>query len=298
MKKVLLWAGIIVLAGLLWYLFVKPYDYLVRFEVKASPGTVNQMIKTWNEVLEPKGILEQQSLTELNQVLKFGDSTHIYDWEISRLTDSTSWVKVYARDMDHSLVNKVTIPFSDTNFEKRTRNTLTDYAEKLKEHLDRFKVTYLGEEDIPAKFVAFTEVVTSQYGKAGGMMRDYNYISGQLLKYQIELDGPPMVDITHWDREKDSIKFHFCYPIKKTDTLPDLGEIKYKEINSRKALKAEFNGNYIFSDRAWYALLDLAEQQGLEVTDQPLEIFYNNPNMGGDELKWKAEIYMPLKEGE
>ena len=27
----------------------------------------------------------------------------------------------------------------------------------------------------------------------------------------------------------------------------------------------------------------------------PLEFFYNNPHYGGDELNWKAEIYMPIK---
>ena len=61
-------------------------------------------------------------------------------------------------------------------------------------------------------------------------------------------------------------------------------------------MKAEFNGNYIFSDRAWYELRDYAEKKGLKVTDKPLEIFFNNPNMGGDELQWKADIYMPLAE--
>ena len=298
MKRIALWAGILILAGLIWYLFIKPYDYLVRFEVKTSPGTVNQMIKIWNEVLEPKGEVEQESLTHLNQTLKINDSTHYYKWSISKINDSTSLVKVYAKDANHSLMNKIRIPFSDTDFEKRTRATITDYTDKLKQHIDRFRVTFLGEEDIPAKYVAYTEVSTSQYGKAAGMMRDHNYIGGQLVKYQIELDGPPIVDVIHWDREKDSIQFHFCYPIIKSDTLPDLGEIKYKEIKTGKALKAEFNGNYIFSDRAWYVLRDYAEENGFKVSDKPVEIFYNNPNMGGDEMQWKAEIYMPLVESE
>ena len=298
MKKIALWTGILLIAGLIWYLFIKPYDYLVRFEVKTSPGTVNQMIKIWNDVLEPKGIIEQKSLTQLNQTVIFNDSTHLYNWSISRLNDSTSLVKVYAKDMDHSFMNKVKIPFQDTDFEKRTRATITDYTDKLKQHIDRFRVTLLGEEDVPAKYVAYTEVSTSQYGKARGMMKDHNYIGSQLVKHEIELDGPPMVDVMHWDRENDSIQFHFCYPIIKSDSLPDLGEIKYKEIKAGKALKAEFNGNYIFSDRAWYALRDYAKENGLQVSDTPLEIFYNNPNMGGDELRWKAEIYMPLEESE
>ena len=56
-----------------------------------------------------------------------------------------------------------------------------------------------------------------------------------------------------------------------------------------------YNGNYITSDRAWYELLDDAERKNIEVHQTPVEVFYNNPNYGGDELNWKAEIYMPLK---
>jgi len=42
--------------------------------------------------------------------------------------------------------------------------------------------------------------------------------------------------------------------------------------------------------------MDYAEKNNLEVTGHPLEFFYNNPNMGGNELNWKAEIFMPLQE--
>ena len=213
MKKVALWLGIAVIAVLFWYFLIKPYDYLVRFEVKASPGTVNQMIKIWNGVLQNPGTIEQESLNELNQVLTFNDSTHIYNWQIRRLTDSTSQVRVYARDAEHSLNNKLSVPFRDTDFEKRTRNTLIDFSEKLQEHIDRFRVTFLDEAEIPPKFCAYTTVKTNQYGKARGMMRDYNYIGSQLLRNKIKLDGTPMVEIVEWDIENDSLVFHFCYPI-------------------------------------------------------------------------------------
>jgi hypothetical protein len=42
--------------------------------------------------------------------------------------------------------------------------------------------------------------------------------------------------------------------------------------------------------------LDYAKKEGLEVEETPVEVFYNNPNMGADERNWKAEIYLPLKE--
>ena len=67
-----------------------------------------------------------------------------------------------------------------------------------------------------------------------------------------------------------------------------------KQQESVKALKATYNGNYITSDRAWYALLEHAERNAIKVSETPIEVFYNNPNFGGDELQWNAEIFMPL----
>jgi len=43
-------------------------------------------------------------------------------------------------------------------------------------------------------------------------------------------------------------------------------------------------------------LLDYAESHGIVVDKKPLEVFYSNPNFGGDELLWEAQIYMPIKE--
>ena len=52
------------------------------------------------------------------------------------------------------------------------------------------------------------------------------------------------------------------------------------------------------SDRAWFALLNYAQNKGIAVEEKPIEVFYNNPNMGGDELSWKTEVYMPIKKQE
>ncbi len=296
MKKISLVIGFILFGALIWYLFIKPYDYLVTFKAKTFPGTINQTIKIWGNTLDGFESLEQEDLAHLNQKILFNDSVHVYNWKIDPINDSLSNVKVYIKDKDHSLRNKITIPFSDTDFEKRSRKTLLDFNNKLNEHLEKFKVTIVGEAELTPKYCAFVALKTSQFGKASGMMQNYSFLSTMMLKNEIPLDGTPFIEITNWDMAKDSINYNFCFPIKKMDSLPKILNIKYKEIKGTKALKAIYNGNYITSDRAWYALLDYANQNNISVINQPVEIFYNNPNMGGDELNWKAEIYMPLKD--
>jgi len=295
MKKVILVLLPLLVAGLLWYLFIKPYDYLVTFKARTFPGTINQSIKTWNSTLKDAQLVNQEGLNQLEQNIKFSDSTYLYQWDIIPLTDSTSKVKVYVKDLDHSLQNKIAIPFFNTDFEKRTISTVKDFSEKLNEHIDNFRVKVTGKKELAASYCAYVSVKTNQFGKAKGMMYNYPLLNTILANNGIELNGRPFIEITEWDKETDSIHYDFCYPIIKSDSLPEHPDLKYKQFNSRNALMAVYNGNYITSDRAWYALMDYAGKNDIQVTGLPVEVFQNNPNMGGDALTWKAEIYLPLK---
>ena len=284
------------MGGLVWYLFIKSHDYRVTFQAAASPGTINQTIKTWNTTLNEAEIVEVTGLEVLKQKLQFGDSSHLYEWQLKSINDSLTKIQVYAKDQAHSLYNKINIPFSDTDFEKRTRKTLLDFNEKLTEHLNKFRVSLEGEEVFGPTYCAFIEVATNQYGKAEGMMKNYPFLGSFLVNNKIKLNGPPFIEVTYWDMETDSLRYNFCYPIIQSDSLPQHPELNYKQVPSTRALKAIYNGNYITSDRAWYALVDAAKKAGEDVLPLPLEVFHNNPNAGGKELDWKAEIYMPLKE--
>ncbi len=295
MKKITSIIGVVLIGFLLWYMFIKPYDYLVTLEAKTSPGTINQTIKTWSVSLDNSSIIKQNDINNLTQRITFNDSTYIYKWNIISINDSTSKVKVYIKDEHHSFKNKITFPFNNTDFEKRTKNTLVDFNKKLNEHLKKFKVTIIGESKLKSTYYAYVPIKSTQMGKALGMMRNYSLLSTILVENNVELNGKPFIEITHWNMDKDSIHFNFCYPIIKNDSLPVHKLIKYKQFEDKNTLKAIYNGNYITSDRAWYSLIDYAKKYNIKIEKKPIEIFYNNPNMGGDALQWKAEIYLPLK---
>ncbi len=295
MKKVIFVLMSLLIAGLVWYLFLKPYDYLVTFKVRTFPGTINQSIKLWNSTLNDAQLVKQEGLTHLEQTIKFSDSTYSYQWDIIPITDSTSKVKVYVKDLDHSFQNKIEIPFFNTDFEKRTISTVREFNKNLNEHIDNFRVKVIGKSELTSTYCAYVSVKTTQFGKAKGMMYNYPLLNTILANNGIELNGRPFIEITEWNKETDSIHYDFCYPIIKSDSLPVHPDLKYKQFNSRNALKAIYNGNYITSDRAWYALMGYAEKNELEISGLPVEVFHNNPNMGDDALKWKAEIYLPLK---
>ena len=296
MKKISAIVGFLSVGFLLWYLIIKPYDYLVTFKIKTTAGTINQSIKLWNTSIENSRPIQQENLKNLTQQIIIKDSTYNYEWSISSLNDSISKVSVYVTDIDHSFANKISIPFGTTDFEKRTQNTITDFIEKLKEHLSKTRVSEVVVDSTRSTYCAYIPMKGLQIEKASGMMQNYSLLTSVLSVENIEMNGTPFVEITNRNTQNDSITYNFCFPVIKSDSLPKDARIEYKQYNGVKALKAIYNGNYITSDRAWYALLDYAENHDIVVAKKPLEVFYSNPNFGGDELQWKAEIFIPIKE--
>lgn len=296
MRKGITIATTIVIIGLLWYFFIKPQDYQVRVRANSLPGTINQALKAWSATLPNASIRQLDKLEHLEQTITFGDSINIYEWKIVAVNDTTSKLTVNIKDTAHSLTNKFFIPFTDTDLEKRSRKTVTDFIKNLNDHLKEFKIGDIGEEELPSTYCACVEHNTTQSNKAFGMMQSYPFLNSVISKNGIQMNGVPFIETTHWNMQNDSISFNFCYPIIQTDTLPVIKDITYKEFIGKKSLKAAYNGNYMTSDRAWYALLNYAKNNNLNVEKTPIEYFFNNPNMGGDALRWKAEVFLPIVE--
>lgn len=295
MKRIALVLIIAVVALLSWYLFIKPFDYLITFKIKANTGTINQSLKVWNLELPNSEGIHQHNLENLEQITIFNDSTFILDWKLHSLNDTISKVKVYISGNKYSLKNRITIPFVDNDFKKRSKSTVIGFTEFLKEHLNSIRIKVVGVDSLSSTFAVYASLKKSQFNKARGMMEFYPQLTNFIAENSIELNGQPFIEIMDWDMDKDSIEYNFCFPIKNKDSLPVHKYLKYKQVDGFKALKAIYNGNYITSDRAWYALMDYAKNNNIEVSNKPVEVFYNNPNMGGDAMQWKAEVYMPIK---
>ena len=296
MKKIVGIVSLALLGALLWLLFLKPYDFVALLEVKTIPGTVNNTLKTWSRSLDGSEIRQDGDMNNLLQELRFKDSLFVYKWTLSREHDSLTRIKVGVSLENKNLGLRLANLFSDSDFEKRTRNTILDFNNKMQEHLSSFKVHIDGEASLEPVYCAFVTIENGQLQKALGMMQNYSLLSSVLLENKIQLNGMPFVEVIDWDLENEHLKYNFCYPIVKKDSLPGNAGVAFKQFEGGKYLKATYNGNYISSDRAWYALLDYAEQNGIQIIERPVEIFFNNPNMGGKELEWRADIYMPLSQ--
>jgi hypothetical protein len=294
MKKFLVILSGVVLVALLYYLFVRPFEFEVNFTAKTLPGDLIATVRHWNGALDSAKVTEIDSLSGLKQTIVWENKSYIYNWHFVVADDSTTKVNIQISEPGKSVMNKILIPFTDQAIEKDAQDIAKRFYDILKEHLEITKVKVIGEVELDSSFCACTLLKTTQTGKAYGMTKDYPLLTSFLEFYKLDADGPPMISVRQWDHNLDSLEFDFCFPIQTLDSLPSFKEIHYKKFGRIHALKAEYNGNYITSDRAWYALMHYAERNGYKATGLPIEYFYDNPNLGSNESSWKAEVFLPV----
>ena len=205
-------------------------------------------------------------------------------------------VTIGVNDENNSPTNRWAIPFAETDFEKEVTAQLRDFKRSLNTHLSAFRVVLKERDVIPSRFCVYVPVETTLSKKAQNMVANNSYILYFLRQHDIKVVGDPFLEVDEWNLQDKTLKFNYCFPVTYRDSLPKHKEIQFKYIESKPALKAEYYGNYRTSDRAWFALYDHAQRNDIPVDLQPFEIFYDNPFMGGSELEWRAEVFLPLKE--
>ena len=286
----------VVVVGVVYYLFVRPFEYEVNFRATTTPGDVIETIRLWNRSMPGAQITEVDSFSRLNQTIVWKGKEYSYDWNFDFVNDSITKINIRISEPEHALSNKLLVPFTSQPIEKDAGEIATTFYEVLKTHLDITRVEVKGLAQLEPAFCVCTALKTEQTDKANGMMKDFDLLTAVIEEFKLKSGGSPSVRVREWSHNKGKLKFDFCFPILKTDSLPAIDSIFYKGFEKQLTLKAEFRGNYITSDRAWYSLVHYAEKNGYEINGLPIEYFLDNPNLGMNEKNWKAEIYLPIKD--
>jgi effector-binding domain-containing protein len=295
MKKIFL--GLCGLAAivLIWYFFIRPFEFVVKFTAKTLPGDIIQTLRIWDRSLTKAEVIEVDSLQSLTQRITWNNRNYRYRWNFKMIDDSTTRVSVEISEPGKSLLNKLLVPFTEPHVERDAREIVQTFYDILKAHLNITKVQVVGESELPSLFCVCRKLETSQIEKANGMMKDYGLLTSFITDFNLHVNGPPVIQIRAWNHSSGQLTYDFCFPVLKRDSLPSFPSITYQEIKTTKALKAVYHGNYITSDRSWYELINFAQANGYEINGLPTELFYHNPNLGVNEETWRAEVYLPIK---
>jgi hypothetical protein len=284
------------LTAILYYLLIRPFEFEVNLKANTLPGDLIETIRIWNRSLDSAKVVEVDSFRRLEQRIVWKKRTYVYDWHFRMVNDSATQVNIQISEPGRGLINKVLIPFTNQAIERDANDIANQFYEILKVHLSITRVKIEGEAELDSSFCVCRPLQTTQIEKANGMMMDYSLLTAFIDDFKLKINGPPSVRVHEWDHSLGLLKFDFCFPIVETDSLPVSNAVIYKKFRGEKAIKAEYRGNYITSDRAWYALLAYAERNGYKSSGLPIEYFHDNPNLGMNEKNWKADVYLPVED--
>lgn len=300
MKKFKWFFGVLLISVLGWYLLLKKEHYQITFETPQPPGVVYHHLLEWPIYGKADDLkiqlVEKEEYQHIAQEVRVHDSLFNYQWNIARINDSTTQVTAKIKDLQHPWTQKLQVLYTKNDFVKRSIHNVKKVGNEFLNMKKSFQVASISDTLLPSTFCTYVKVSSTVGDKATSMLKSISTVMEYVKGNGLTLNGDPFLEVTHWDRDKDLIDFNFCFPIKKSDSLPDHPELLFMDTTPMNALKAEFHGNYRISNNAWYYLMDYADRNNLNVALLPTEIYRNDPHAGGNPLEWKADILVPLKE--
>ncbi|MFC2113091.1 GyrI-like domain-containing protein [Bacteroidota bacterium] len=303
MKKIVVSIALIIpviLIASIAYLLLRPCDYQAHFTVKTVPEVAYFNIHNWHiwnrkQAASKIEITSKIPVKNITQKVSLNDTTLIFNWKFKQLNDSITMVRVCVSDPDRKIFNRLTVPFITTPFKKSVRNNLLDVITRLKLMLKTFQYEFTGQDHFNETACVYINLNNTVRGKARSMISTVAELNLFVRQYNLGLDGHPFVVIHDWNELTDTINFDFCFPIKQVDAVPEHKKIKFKTVEGMDAIKTIFHGNYSITDITWYNLAEEASKLGYRDNLKIIEVYHNDPHSGGNELEWKAEIFLGIE---
>lgn len=292
MKRFFLTLLLVGIGYLTYYFIFKPFEFEISFRAKTTPGDLIETLRIWNRSI--KGDVKVDSFSQVVQNLEINSNDYLFYWDFKVINDSLTNVRVKISQPTNRLRNKLLVPIIKTEIESDSEEIINSFYQIVKTHLEITNLNIVGKAILPETFCVCAALQTNQIDKANGMMHSYPLLTSFIDQHGLKASGSPMIRVTYWSHNLDQLKFEFCFPIEKPDSLPIVHSVYYKKFTQIETLKAEYTGNYITSDRAWYALQQYASSSKIEILNTPIEYFHDNPNLGLNETNWRADIYVPI----
>jgi effector-binding domain-containing protein len=248
-----------------------------------------------NELNSKFEVLSKTPVSNISIKVSVNDTTLIFNWELKRLNDSTTVVRAFVSDPDRKFYNRLTVPFMNTKFKNDVRGNLLDIKTKLELLLKTFHYEFTGHHPFEKRSCVYIHLKSTPRSKAREMMSNVTELNQFVRQNNLELDGPPFLVFQDWNELGDSVSFDFCFPIIHTDAVPQHSKIKFMTVEGMDAIETDFYGNYSISDYTWYNLTEEAKKLGYRSNHKLIEVYLNDPHNGGNELEWKAQIYLGVE---
>jgi effector-binding domain-containing protein len=227
-----------------------------------------------------------------NVILK--DTTLFFRWELMPINDTETSVRVCINDLERNFKNRLLLPFPNTKFKSSVRQNLLDVLARFEVFRESFYFEFKGPARFEETACIYINVNSSLRGKAAAMIATVSDLNLFVRQNDLGLAGHPFVVFHTWDVFTDSINFDFCFPISRVNDVPEHPVINFRTVEAMDAIKSDFYGNYSISDVTWYELIEKSKSLGYSMNNRLVEVYHNDPHSGGNELDWKAVVYLGI----
>lgn len=296
-KTLIAWTVVFFLtvAGI-WYFAVKKYDYTIRFETSVNPSEIYQKLLYYEfQEFEKVEVDARAPFKNLVQKGELKGKDLKLSWELSKENDTVTNVLVGIKNTENPFKSRLQLLTGSGTFKEKAISEIKQFKKALEKDSDLYNIDIKGETMSPETTCACIYLKNTVNMKALDMVQNINTLSGFMVDNDLEMEAKPRIQVLKWDVTSNSIDYNFCFPIDPAASPKPSGDIFITKIPAQNSLMAIYNGNYMYSHLAWVRLLDYAAENNLKLEQRPLEIFNDNPEMGGDSRNWEAEIYLPIK---
>ncbi|RRO13873.1 GyrI-like domain-containing protein [Flavobacteriaceae bacterium 14752] len=297
MKKIFGFIGTLLLIIIIWFSFLKPYDHQIEFEVNLPQGSIYHMVldtNTWeNKSINTKHKMLYESI---EQTIEINKKPFKLLWEFENIKDTNSTVKLYFKNKNHSISERYKNLFNQTQNLDSLIQISKDLKDKAHKFSELFSIEIQGLDTLSSTAYLYVEHRAKRADKARDMINSNALLFRKNQDSLVVKNGKTFVKVNNWQPKTDSISFRYAFPVKSQNNYPIDQFVKADTLKAQKALKAVFYGNYSISDQAWLAMCHYAKRKDIELELSPVEIYYNNPMLGGDDKTWRTEIYIPVRE--
>ncbi len=298
-NKLLKFSAVLFVIFIVWFSFFKTYDHQVFFTVNIPSGTMYDIVSAevgWEQLNKDLQIKDKEIFKRFVQDLTIDNVPFELQWNFENRNDTNAVVRLNILNKENSLKERYLSLFQSSDNLDSIIFISQAFKAKANTFARSFRIEINGEDTLPSDVhYLYVNESSERNKKAGKMIKSNAMLFSKNRDSLVTKLGNPFVYVQNWDLETNHIDFRYAFPIEEQNSYPVDDKVLFDKLESRPALKATFYGNYSLSDNAWVALYQYAQRNDIAVELTPIEIFYNNPMLGGDDKKWKAEVFMPLK---
>lgn len=279
-----------------WYFLIKEYDYNIHFETSVIPSEIYQKLLYYQ--FQEIDNIKINRLSPFDNIVQKGELNKEdvkLNWALSRINDTVTRVSVGITNTERSFYSRLKLLTGSSFLKEKSTSEIQQFKSALERDADLYFIEIEGSTISPGSTCACISLKNTVNNKAVDMVQNINSLSDYLMENELDMMAKPRIQVVDWNLSTNIIDYNFCFPIDPAASPKPTQEIFLTTIPEQNSIKAVYRGNYMYSHLAWVRLLDYAKKYDLEIEKKPLEIFNDNPEMGGDSRNWEAEIYLPLK---